>query len=101
MGLQFLAPLHRHDDWSDIERAVGMEPDHIGTAICGPYLILRSDSFLNDFLFDANGFLGQALGRGDLSTMGAHHVEEADGERRTRSHTRTCRQVAVVLNLYA
>src|SRR5437762_2477746 len=81
-----------------IEPAVGIEFDHVDAAVCGPDLILRSHRFLDDILLDANRFLRQTLGRGDLTAMGAQRVQETHREGRTRTHAGARRQIAVMLN---
>ncbi len=81
-----------------LDRTIGMEVDAIEASIGGANLILRADSLLKQFLFNLDGVSGKGLFVTHSVLEGVETKKKAYRKSRTRTQTRSSRQVSHMVN---
>ena len=80
MALKFVQPAFRKNDRRYFERVIPFEFNSIEPAESRRYLVLRSDVFMDNILFDMDRILCELFLRGVLSLQRRQCVNQADSE---------------------
>src|SRR5882724_9699900 len=75
-----------------------MKVNLVDTAVCCTDLVLGTDGFPEQILFNVNAFLRQLMFAGNLTLESIQGVQQAHREGRTGAHATSARKVTVVMN---